>query len=202
MTQKIPYDCLLQAPWKNGGGSSTEIAVFPPNARFDDFDWRISLATIACSGAFSVFPGIDRTLCLVAGDGVVLEIDRRERFALHAGAPTIEFAGEAAVFATVGGGANPVSIDFNVMTRRSRCRHRFERVRAPQTLARCGGTTVLFLAEGGQIDLCGGGQQLVLGHFDTLLLGPGDAAEWVVAPAPGAIVLVVDIFDFLGEGGR
>ncbi len=127
MAQKIPYASLLQTPWKNGGGSSTEIVVSPPGAGFDDFDWRISLATIASSGAFSVFPGIDRTLSLVAGDGVHLELDHERRVALDAGAPTIAFAGEAAVFATVGSGPNPVSTDFNVMTRRSRCRHRFER---------------------------------------------------------------------------
>ena len=55
-----------------GGGSTTEIAVAPPGAGFDDFDWRVSLATITQDGPFSAFPGIDRTLALVDGDGCLL----------------------------------------------------------------------------------------------------------------------------------
>ena len=62
MTLLIPYAGLEPAPWKNGGGSTTEIAIAPLGATVDKFDWRISLATIANSGPFSVFPGVDRTL--------------------------------------------------------------------------------------------------------------------------------------------
>ena len=61
MTQLIQYASLRPAPWKNGGGSTTEIAVAPPGAGFDSFDWRISLATISHSGPFSTFAGIDRS---------------------------------------------------------------------------------------------------------------------------------------------
>ena len=71
MTMLIPYAGLSPVPWKNGGGSTTQIAVFPPDAGFEDFDWRISLATIAEDGAFSEFPGVERTLALVVpGIGV------------------------------------------------------------------------------------------------------------------------------------
>ena len=52
----------VAAPWKNGGGTTTEVAVFPAGASFDDFGWRISIADIARGGPFSQFPGIDRTL--------------------------------------------------------------------------------------------------------------------------------------------
>jgi environmental stress-induced protein Ves len=75
MTMLIPYAGLSPVPWKNGGGSTTQIAVFPPDAGFDDFDWRVSLATIADDGAFSEFPGVERTLALVDGHGMTLEID-------------------------------------------------------------------------------------------------------------------------------
>ncbi len=88
-------------PWKNGGGTTAEIAIAPAGAGFDDFDWRISLATIAQSGGFSVFPGIDRTLALVEGAGVALQIDAAPLFHLNADHPLIRFAGEAAVHATV-----------------------------------------------------------------------------------------------------
>ena len=43
-------------PWKNGSGETVEVAVFPPGASIDDFDWRISIATVAAeNGAFSLF---------------------------------------------------------------------------------------------------------------------------------------------------
>ena len=73
MTLLIPYAGLESAPWKNGGGSTTEIAIAPPGAGLDDFDWRISLATISEDGPFSVFPGIDRTLILHTTEGPNVE---------------------------------------------------------------------------------------------------------------------------------
>ena len=49
-------------PWKNGGGTTTEVAVSPEGAGLDHFDWRISMARVEQDGPFSTFPGIDRTL--------------------------------------------------------------------------------------------------------------------------------------------
>ena len=59
-------------PWKNGGGVTTEIAVFPANAGLEDFEWRLSMATVASDGPFSLFAGIDRTLAVLEGEGLVL----------------------------------------------------------------------------------------------------------------------------------
>src|ERR1700720_3517473 len=66
-------DCLT-TPWKNGGGSTTEIAAAPEGASLDIFDWRISMARVASDGPFSDFPGIDRTLAVVSGHGLALTI--------------------------------------------------------------------------------------------------------------------------------
>ena len=30
------------SPWKNGGGTTAEIAIGPPGATLDAFDWRIN----------------------------------------------------------------------------------------------------------------------------------------------------------------
>ncbi|TIN81446.1 MAG: HutD family protein, partial [Mesorhizobium sp.] len=60
-------------PWKNGGGVTTEIAVSPSGAGLDDFDWRVSMARVELSGPFSQFAGIDRTLAVLEGEGIVLE---------------------------------------------------------------------------------------------------------------------------------
>ncbi|WP_321161245.1 HutD/Ves family protein [Verminephrobacter eiseniae] len=59
-------------PWKNGAGSTQELACWPPGAGMDHFAWRLSVATIARSGPFSVFPGVQRQIMLLGGDGVHL----------------------------------------------------------------------------------------------------------------------------------
>src|SRR6218665_3478435 len=59
-------------PWKNGAGSTQELACWPPGACMDHFDWRLSVATIARTGPFSVFPGVQRQIMLLGGDGVHL----------------------------------------------------------------------------------------------------------------------------------
>ena len=60
-------------PWKNGGGSTRELACWPPGAGMDNFAWRVSVATIARPGPFSAFPGVDRQIMLLEGDGVQLQ---------------------------------------------------------------------------------------------------------------------------------
>ncbi|MGK5087822.1 HutD family protein [Bdellovibrionota bacterium FG-2] len=63
-----------QMPWKNGKGTTTQIAIYPPEAEFpgDAFLWRVSSAPIDESGAFSTFPGYDRLLMITEGSGIIL----------------------------------------------------------------------------------------------------------------------------------
>lgn len=188
MTQLIQYASLRPTPWKNGGGTTTEIALAPAGAGFDDFDWRISLATISQSGPFSCFPGIDRTLALVDGDGVLLDFGD-ERFVLSPSEPVVEFEGEATVDATITGG---VTTDFNVMTRRGRCRHRLERrvVRGSEQLKRRAGTTLLFLAEGESLTLGSNSERIAIVRYDAVVLENDET--WTME-TPHAVVFVVDI---------
>jgi environmental stress-induced protein Ves len=188
MTQLIQYASLRSAPWKNGGGSTTEIAISPAGAGLDDFEWRVSLATISQDGPFSTFPGIDRSLALVDGDGVLLDFGD-ERFVLSPSEPLIEFAGEDAVHATVTGGH---TTDFNVMTRRGQCRHRLELrvVRGEEALKRRSGATLLFLAEGESLTVSSARERVAMVRYDTLILKAED--DWTLE-AQQATVLVVDI---------
>lgn len=109
---------IVPTPWKNGGGATREIACWPPGTGLDSFDWRISVATIAADGAFSVFAGIDRSITLLSGDGVLLHGEHGTH-RLDQPLVPFAFAGETPIRATLLGGA---SEDFNVMTRRGRCR--------------------------------------------------------------------------------
>jgi environmental stress-induced protein Ves len=106
-------------PWKNGGGVTVEIAVWPENASVDNFDWRVSAATVAEDGAFSVFSDIDRTLSVLEGEGVVLNIDGSNTRLTISSEP-LSFAADAKTHAQLISG--PIT-DLNVMTRRGRFSH-------------------------------------------------------------------------------
>jgi len=107
---------LEPRPWKNGGGVTREIAAHPQGAGFDGFDWRLSMATVAQDGPFSAFPGIDRVLVLLDGDGLHLEFADGESNLLRPG-DRLAFAADRAVTGRLTGG--PVT-DLNIMVRRDR----------------------------------------------------------------------------------
>jgi environmental stress-induced protein Ves len=194
MTMLIPYASLSQVPWKNGGGSTTQIAVFPPDAGFEDFDWRISLATIAEDGAFSAFPGVERTLALVDGHGMTLEIDGAPTL-LSKAEPVAAFDGESRVEAKLNRGA---STDFNVMTRTDRCWHRFGRRRldGDSTFVARADVTVLFLAEGDSLELCSDQQRINMVRYDAVLLDQGTI--WTLQAGQG-MIFIADIHYYDSE---
>ncbi|WP_210402875.1 HutD family protein [Thalassospira sp. MCCC 1A01428] len=111
-------------PWKNGGGETVEIAVFPANAGLDDFAWRVSMASVASDGPFSSFPGIDRTLSILQGAGMMLTIGNEGPVTLTPGAQPFAFPADVATSAVLIKG--PIT-DLNVMTRRGTCDHRVTR---------------------------------------------------------------------------
>lgn len=133
MTLRERHDmhALPAVAWKNGGGTTREIICRPAGAGLDDFDWRVSVATIAADGAFSAFPGIDRTIALLRGDGVRLQSADGVDHRLDTFFQPFAFDGGQALRATLLGGE---STDFNVMARRSRFRAELRVVRAQCTL--------------------------------------------------------------------
>jgi len=107
-----------QMPWKNGLGRTTEIASGPPGAGLDAFDWRVSIADVDADGPFSRFPGIERTIALVAGSGMRLTIGGRD-IEVRALFEPYTFDGDEAVDCALIAGAVR---DFNLMVRRDRAR--------------------------------------------------------------------------------
>ena len=90
-----------QMPWRNGGGVTMEVAAAPDGAALDAFDWRVSLARVEQSGPFSAFPGVDRTLAVLDGEGIVLDDGKGEAVRLTRETPPYSFPGEAAVVGTL-----------------------------------------------------------------------------------------------------
>ncbi|MDL2403003.1 HutD family protein [Rhizobium mayense] len=118
-------DSHRRMPWKNGGGETVEIAVSPDGAGLAEFDWRVSMATVATDGPFSVFSGIDRTLSILDGEGMTLFIEGREPERLTQASAPLSFAADARTSATLIDGT---ITDLNVMTRRGRFTHSMRRV--------------------------------------------------------------------------
>ncbi|WP_407051788.1 HutD family protein [Methyloraptor flagellatus] len=120
-------------PWKNGGGVTTDVLVRPEGAGLDDFEARISIAEVAASGPFSVFPGIDRSTAILAGAGMDLMVGDAAPARLAPGGAPHRYPGDVPTSATLVAG--PIT-DLNVMTRRGVVAHEMRRIAlAPGSVA-------------------------------------------------------------------
>ncbi len=137
---------ITPVPWKNGGGTTRQIAIFPEEANLDTFVWRVSAAAVGQAGPFSIFPGIDRHIVVTGGESMVLvDAADQSRHGLRRGEP-FAFAGEAVLSSELPAG--PIQ-DFNLMVRRGRGLAGELAVRcAAQRLALCAGSAVLHCVEG------------------------------------------------------
>lgn len=69
--QTIAADQLPPQPWRNGGGQTRELLVWPDVAHWQ---LRISRADIAANGPFSAYPGVQRWFAVLSGKGLVLHM--------------------------------------------------------------------------------------------------------------------------------
>ena len=107
----IRYGTLRPAPWRNGKGTTREVASFPAGAV--DFDWRISIADVTEAGDFSTFPGVDRILTVIEGELMVVTVDGEEH-AMEQYRP-FRFSGDSVTSCVLPVGETK---DVNVMARR------------------------------------------------------------------------------------
>ncbi len=120
----LPPEAHRVMPWKNGGGTTTELLILPEGATLaNGFDLRISRAQVSQSGPFSPFPGHDRTLLLLRGGPLSLALDDGTTFLLDRPLVPIRFSGDRAAMGRLQGA--PCE-DFNVITQRSVLSHRLD----------------------------------------------------------------------------
>lgn len=175
---------LTASRWKNGGGETREIAVFPPAAGFDHFDWRLSMATVAGDGPFSVFPGIDRTLFLLSGAGLELRFGDGRVHRMQPG-DRLDFRAEDAVEGVLTGG--PVT-DLNIMTRRARLRPEVQRLDLDGRLSLdLPGVPAALFVLSGRVSLSATGRTEIATPRDTLLL---DTAATVDLEGSAELILL------------
>jgi uncharacterized protein len=184
---------LVAAPWKNGGGVTREVAAFPPNAGLDTFTWRVSIADVAQAGPFSAFAGIDRTLVLLSGAGMLLDetgstgAHAVKTHALTQPLDIARFAGEARIDARLVDGATR---DFNLMVRRSAAVGETEVWRGATQRTLSADVVLLFCASGSvQVALGGDAQPHALDTDDTLRIDAPNALSCVVE-GTGALLAI------------
>jgi environmental stress-induced protein Ves len=71
-TALLRHADYVSMPWRNGAGTTLEIAREPVAGVA--FDWRLSLATVSTSGPFSAYAGYTRIVALVTGAGFELRV--------------------------------------------------------------------------------------------------------------------------------
>jgi len=153
-------------PWRNGQGVTREIAREPGAG--GDFLWRLSLAEVAASGDFSLFPGYDRTITLIEGAGMRLVFEEAPEKRIERRFEPFDFSGDWFCHCKLIAG--PVR-DFNLMVDRKRARGRTEVLHlsgSPIRRSVEAGWLLVYCAEGA---LSAGGTRAEAG--DTVRLGSG-----------------------------
>lgn len=172
----------LEQPWKNGGGVTREIAVGPAGAGLETFDWRVSLAEVSEPGAFSMFPGVDRTLTVLDGQ-LRLVFAEAPPVTLTSASPPLAFPADIDCHGVPVGGP---AVDLNVMVRRDRYRASVERL-ADRDWDPAGDFALLVAL--GPVALAGNGGQWRLGRHDAVLSAATDRrARTLAARGPSLAI--------------
>lgn len=109
----LPAHEYRRERWRNERGWTREIHRQPEGAA--QWEWRASIAEIDHDAPFSAFPGCNRELVLLAGEGMHLHFDDGETATLLPPHQRLRFAGERPLRAELIAGPTH---DFNLIWRR------------------------------------------------------------------------------------
>ncbi|MBV8260613.1 MAG: HutD family protein [Paraburkholderia sp.] len=193
---------LVASPWKNGGGVTREIAAAPmvtqAAASLDTFAWRVSVADVVQAGPFSRFEGVDRTLVLLEGAGMMLD-EAGSTHALTQPLDVAHFAGETAIDARLVNGATR---DFNLMVRRGAARGTLKVWRENARYSLRAQTVLLYCAHGEQDVRVDDDRHVRIKAGDTLRIDTPDAQCPLQIETRGAGALLAVALDLLDAPGQ
>ncbi len=165
--------------WKNGGGITHEAIRMPAGA--DAYRWRVSVAEIAASGAFSDFSGYQRRMVLLGGAGLRLRFSNGEQTLLRHAGDLAAFDGALQTQCELLAGP---CTDLNLVAANSLeiVETEVRRLAAPLTLRRQPGQTiVLFSIDGGVMVEQEAGESAELELWDLAVLS-GAAGAAAIRP--------------------
>ena len=174
----IQFQDCQETRWKNGLGSTFQRFIQPVGASLEDFDIRVSMARVQSSGPFSIFPDIDRQLCILEGDGLRLYSPEQLSVELTPQSKAYAFEGERVIESELLGQS---VLDFNVMVRRGRFQSAIEQCELTSgMLAPANGELILilFLAPTSYLDAKG--HRHPIAKYDVLMVEPDMAMRiWI-----------------------
>ena len=190
MDRVVPAGAQRRERWRNGAGWTREIHAAPDLADpSGPWAWRLSIAEIDADAPFSSFPGVDRELVLLSGNGLRLRFDDGEVAELQPPHDRLRFAGERAVSGELLDGP---TTDFNLMWRRDLVRaelwHR--PLVGPMVLFADPGTTWALHVLGGHAAFDAASGLPALGAGDTALLPGGTGRRRLALDGAGGLLLV------------
>lgn len=171
--------------WKNGAGWTLEVHRVPDA---QDWCWRVSLAEVETDAPFSAYPGVERELVLLEGNGMRLRFDDGAEHVLSPPHGGLRFSGDRPLVGELIDGS---SRDFNLMWRRGAVDAQLWQrplVGAMVVFADPGETWVLHLLAGQAHFSCGCG----LGGMeagDTAILPGGDTRARFALDGNGEMLL-------------
>jgi uncharacterized protein len=178
----------ITRPWKNGGGTTREVVIFPAGATYDNFGWTVSAARVDREGPFSVFPCADRTMAILSGTSLALHGLAATPAILTANSDPFSFPGDVAVNATLGG--EPIE-NMNMMVRRDQFGHRMLRVTGTDPISLVPRGTSIIFVQSGTADVSAVDQAATrLATEDSLI----SDAPVMVTPHGVVTVLLMDVW--------
>jgi environmental stress-induced protein Ves len=173
-------------PWKNGGGLTREVAAAPDGAALGDFDWRVSTAEVRSAGPFSIFPGVQRTLCVLEGT-LALEVEGMRPVRLAAGSEPYVFSGDAPTQAR----PDPQGVvDLNVMARRGRFATRVAPVKFTTAVTHATGPGVTLIFACAPVIVTTPAAEYRLARCDALQITGATACTLAAAGGQGACYFI------------
>jgi environmental stress-induced protein Ves len=145
------------------------------------------MAQVEAGGPFSSFPGVDRTLSILEGSGMMLDIEDRRPVTLTEASAPYSFPADDTTHAELIDG--PVT-DLNVMTRRGRYGHTVTRYEIAGTgdFVPGGSPSVLF-CHAKDLRIRGEGFEAELGMFDAAVFGE-DIGNGLQVEGSGRLFLI------------
>jgi environmental stress-induced protein Ves len=173
-------------PWANGKGITTELYVFPKEARITDGSaiWRVSMASVTENGPFSVLPDYERLITVAQGPGFLLTGNGVFEYVVSGG--VFPFSGDKRINCEIlEQGAS--CIDLNVFYKKGTKNPHLGLLQGPRPMHAVIETQKREIL----IVICLEGRATVraYGKRETILLPPNDSAYFISNDGPGRLAV-------------
>jgi len=192
----MPFDVIrsdqaIPTRWKNNLGESRLILRSPPDSEPDDFDWQVGTATMSGTLPFSDYSGIDRSLCVIGGQGLRIQSQLRDLILTKESEP-LHFQGEEAIVGTTLG--QNVMQDFNILSRRNGFSHQTRRVSVPSGgLAHPVGDVCIIYVQTGRVSVTLDSQSVEIDTGDTAIARDLNRGLCRIASVQDSVCIIGDI---------